>query len=286
MSMHAPSPLAALRDILIGTIVEGEHDPVPPAIGYGLSLAEAAGAHVTIQSASWCLVGSDAWLQGTADPGIGIVDRRLDALARALAENAAGAAAQAGLVCTWEAPRLPYPEVVHRLAAEARLHDLTILDLDPRSEILSRETIEAALLGSGRPVLAVPRSHPVFAGRRILVAWDGSLRAARAAHEALPLLRAAEAVEIVSVGDAEDLLTTVPGAEFARHLARHGVAVTVSDLPQAGSLAETLRTHAGLIRADLIVMGAYGHSRTREVLFGGVTRSLLNNAPVPLFLAH
>ncbi|TGD97710.1 universal stress protein [Methylobacterium nonmethylotrophicum] len=286
MSMHAPSPLAALRDVLIGTIVEDERDPVSPAIGYGLSLAEAARAHVTIQSSSWCLVGTDAWLQGTGDPGIGVVDRRLDALARAFAENAAGAAAQAGLVCTWETPRLPYPEVVHRLAAEARLHDLTVLDLDPRSEILSRETVEAALIGSGRPVLAVPRSHPAFAGRRILVAWDGSLQAARAANDALPLLRAADAVEIVSVGDADDLLTTVPGAEFARHLARHGVAVTVSDLPQVGSIADTLRSHAGLVRADLMVMGAYRHSRAREFIFGGVTRSLLMDAPVPLFLAQ
>ncbi|AWB23402.1 universal stress protein [Methylobacterium currus] len=286
MSRFPSSPLAALRDILIGSIVEGEHDPIPPAIGYGLSLAEAAGAHVTIQSASWCLVGSDAWLQGTTDEGIGVIDRRLDALARAFAEKAAGAAAQAGLVCTWEAPSLPYPEVVHRLAAEARLHDLTVLDLDPVTEVLSRETIETTLLASGRPVLAVPRAYQAFAGRRILVAWDGSLQAARAANEAMPLLRAAEAVDIVSVGDAEDLLTTVPGAEFARHLARHGVAVTVSDLPQAGSIADTLRTHAGVVRADLIVMGAYRHSRTQEFLFGGATRSLLKNPPVPLFLAH
>ncbi|MFH6783291.1 MULTISPECIES: universal stress protein [Methylobacterium] len=286
MSMHAPSPLAALRDVLIGTIVEDERTPVSPAIGYGLSLAEAAGAHVTIQSSSWCLIDSDAWLQGTADPGIGTVDRRLDALARAFAENAAGAAAQAGLICTRETPRLPYPEVVHRLAAEARLHDLTVLDLDPRSEILSRETIEAALMGSGRPVLAVPPTRPAFAGRRILVAWDGSPQAARAANDAMPLLRAADGVEIVSVGDADELLTTVPGVEFARHLARHGVAVTVSDLPQVGSIADTLRSHAGLVRADLMVMGAYRHSRTREFVFGGVTRSLLLDAPAPLFLAH
>ncbi len=286
MSMHAPSPLAALRDILVGTVVEDERDRVSPAIGYGLSLAEAARADVTILSSSWCLVGTDAWLQGTADPGIGVVDRRLDALARAFAGNAAGAAAQAGLVCTWETPRLPYPEVVQRLAAEARLHDLTILDLDPQSAILSRETVEAALIGSGRPILAVPRTHPAFVGRRIVVAWDGSLQAARAANDALPLLRAADAVEIVSVGDADDLLTTVPGAEFARHLARHGVVVTVSDLPQDGSIAGTLRSHAGLVRADLMVMGAYRHSRPRECVFGGVTRSLLMDAPVPLFLAH
>ncbi len=88
------------------------------------------------------------------------------------------------------------------------------------------------------------------------------------------------------VGDADDLLTTVPGAEFARHLARHGVAVTGSDLPQVGSIADTLRSHAGLVRTDLMVMGAYRHSRARECVFGGVTRSLLMAAQVPLFLAH
>ncbi|SEP50337.1 Nucleotide-binding universal stress protein, UspA family [Methylobacterium sp. ap11] len=279
MSMPAPSPLAAFRDILVGIIVEDERDAVSPAIGYELSLTEAASAHVTIQSSSWCLVKTDAWVQGSADPGIGIVDR-------AYAENAAGATAQAGLVCTWEAPRLPYPEVVHRQAAEARLHDLTALDLDSHSEILSRETVEAALIGSGWPVLAVPRSHPAFAGRRILGAWDGSLQAARAANDTMPLLLAADAVEIVSVGDADDLLTSVPGAKFARHLARHDVAVTVSDLPQDGSIADTLRSHAGLVRADLMVMGADRHSRTREFVFGGVTRSLLLDAPVPLFLSH
>ncbi|MCF4126804.1 universal stress protein [Methylobacterium sp. SyP6R] len=286
MSTHASSPLAGLRDLLIGTIVEDEDHPVSPAIGYGLSLAEAASAHVTIQSSSWCLVGTDSWLAGPSDDGVTAVDRRLDALARAFAENAAGAAAQAGLTCTWETPRLPYPEVVHRLAAEARLHDLTVLDLDPRSEILSRETIETALMASGRPVIAVPRTHPAFAGRRIVVAWDGSLQAARAANDALPLLRAAEAVELVTVGDPDDLLTTVPGADFARHLARHGVAVTVTDLPQVGGTADTLRGHAEQVRADLIVMGAYRHSRTREFVFGGVTRAFLLDAPVPLFLAH
>ncbi len=285
MSMHAPSPLAAFRDILVGTIVEDERDPVSPAIGYGLSLAEAACAHVTIQSSSWCLVGTDAWLQGTADPGIGSSTAASTPRPRLCRERGRRGGA-GGSRLHLEAPRLPYPEVVHRLAAEARLPDLTVLDLDPQSEILSRETVEAALIGSGRPGPHRAAPAPGFAGRRILVAWDGSLQVARAANDAMPLLRAADAVEIVSVGDADDLLTTVPGAEFARHLARHGAAVTVRDLPQDGSIADTLRNHAGLVRADLMVMGAYRHSRARELVFGGVTRSLLMDAPVPLFLAH
>ncbi|KQT53357.1 universal stress protein UspA [Methylobacterium sp. Leaf456] len=278
-----PSPLAALRDILVGTTVEGEYDEASAAIGYGLTLARAAGAHLTVQSASWCLAGDDAWLGDFDDDGFPLIDRRLDALARSVAERATGDAAQAGLVCTTETPSLPYPEVVNRLADRARLHDLTILDAGPRGYDLDRETIEKALSASGRPVIAVPPGHGAFAARRVIVAWDGSAQAARAANDAMPFLRAAEAVEIVSIGEEPD---AVPGAEFAPHFARHGIGVTVNDLPRQGSIAETLRIEAGLFRSDLIVLGAYRHSRAREFFFGGVTRSLLKHAPVPLFLSH
>ncbi len=236
-----------------------------------------------MQSASWCLAGDDAWLGDFDDDGFSLIDRRLDALARSVAEQAAGEAAQAGLVCTTETPSLPYPDVVNRLADRARLHDLTILDAGPRSYDLDRETIEKALFASGRPVIAVPPGHGAFATRRVIVAWDGSAQAARAANDAMPFLRAAEAVEIVSVGGEPD---TIEGAEFAPHLSRHGITVTVNDLPRQGSIAETLRVEAGLFRADLIVLGAYRHSRAREFFFGGVTRSLLKHAPVPLFLSH
>jgi nucleotide-binding universal stress UspA family protein len=102
----------------------------------------------------------------------------------------------------------------------------------------------------------------------------------------MPFLRAAEVVEIVSVTEPEELHMSVPGAEFAPHLARHGVNVTVVDVPVTDGVAETLRNQAKMLRADMIVMGAYGHSRIRELLFGGVTRSLLKSSPAPLFLAH
>lgn len=283
MSRANPSPLTALRDILVGTTVESEREEASSAIGYGLTLAKAAGAHLTVRSASWCLAGDDLWLSDFDDDGIPLVDRRLDDLARSIAERAAGDAAQAGLVCTTQTPSLPYPEVVNRLAEQARLHDLTILDAGPRTYDLDRETIEKALFASGRPVIAVPPGRTAFAARRMIVAWDGSAQAARAANDAMPLLRAAEAVEIVSVGAEPD---AVPGAEFAPHFARHGIAVTVNDLPRQDSVAETLRAQAGLFQADLIVLGAYRHSRSREFFFGGVTRALLKHAPVPLFLSH
>ena len=83
-----------------------------------------------------------------------------------------------------------------------------------------------------------------------------------------------------------DLDAAVPGAEFAPHLTRHGVAVTVVDLPVADGIAETLCDRARMLRADLIVAGAYRHSPIREFFFGGVTRALLRGSPAALFLAH
>ena len=286
MANESPSPLAGIRDVLVGTAVEGEREPASTAIGYGLTLAKSAGAHLTVQSASWRLSGRDAWLGDFDHEGVGVIDRRLDALARSIAERSAGDAAQAGIVCTTEAPSLPYPEIVSRLATRARLHDLTVLDAGPRTYDLDREMIEKALFHSGRPVIAVPPTHAAFSARRIIVAWDGSAQAARAANEALPFLRAAEAVEIVSVGDEAEIHAELPGAEFAPHLARHGVNVSVNDLPRGESVAATLRAQAGLFRADMIVMGAYRHSPTREFFLGGVTRSFLRGSPAPLFLAH
>jgi nucleotide-binding universal stress UspA family protein len=118
------------------------------------------------------------------------------------------------------------------------------------------------------------------------VAWDGSAQAARAANDALPFLRAADLVEVVSVVGEKDLPTSAAGAAFAPHLARHGVRVSAIDVPVVGEVAETLRGRAGEVGADMLVMGAYRHSRLQEWFLGGVTQSLLNRSPLPLFLAH
>lgn len=204
--------LAAVRDVLVGTAVETRSEDVGAAVGFGLTLARAAGARLTVQSASWCLSADDSWIGAFDEDDLAAEDQRLDRLARAAAERAAGEAAQAGLICSTETPSLPYPEIVSRLATQARLHDVTVIDAGPRLFDTNREMIEKVLFLSGRPVIAVPPGCDAFSARRIIVAWDGSAQAARAANDALPFLRAAEAVEIVCVGDTEKLLSTVPGA--------------------------------------------------------------------------
>jgi nucleotide-binding universal stress UspA family protein len=161
------------------------------------------------------------------------------------------------------------------------------VDAEPSSINVDRGLIECLLIDSGRPVLVVPPGRDTFSCRRIVLAWDGSARAARAAADALPFLRAAESVEVVSVEGEKDLTDTLMGADIAPHLSRHGVKATVHCLAAVnGDAAETLRDAATRFEADMIVMGGYVHSRLREMVLGGVTQSLLRQSPVTLFMAH
>jgi nucleotide-binding universal stress UspA family protein len=122
-----------------------------------------------------------------------------------------------------------------------------------------------------------------------MVAWDSSLEAARAVREALDMLVAADDVRLVLVDPVagESGQGAEPGADAAAYLARHGVKVAVDRLPSSGqSVAAVLSRHAADMDAELMVMGAYGHSRLRERIFGGVTRSILDEPPLPIFMAR
>jgi nucleotide-binding universal stress UspA family protein len=214
-------------------------------------------------------------------------NQRLRALAEEVARCALGDAGAAGVVCTTAASHLSYPELLTVFRAQARLHDLTVIDAEPEALTPDRGLIEALLIDSGRPLLIVPPGQEEFRARHIILAWDGSGRAARAAADALPLLRTAETVEVVAVSGEKDLADTVTGSDIAPHLSRHGVHVEVRPLPALnGDVAETLRNHATLTHADMIVMGGYVHSRLRELVFGGVTQSLLKQSTVPLFMSY
>ena len=276
-----------IHSILIGLTQESDPEEASSALGYGLSLAREAGAHVTVQAASLKLILTHAFVSKIAAGLVAAENRRLDALENAVADTVRQEAATSGLACTTEAPQLAYPDLVRGFAALARMHDLTVLDAEPVALAVDRGLIEAVLTDSGRPLIVVPPGREVFAGTRVVVAWDGSAKAARALNDAMPFLRAAEQVELVSVTGEKELENTVPGTEIGPHLTRHGVNATVLDLPAMdGDVAETLRNHAILTRADMIVMGAFVHSRLRQMVLGGTTQSLLKQCPVPLFLSY
>jgi nucleotide-binding universal stress UspA family protein len=279
--------LSNLKNILVGVTHEINDDNVFSALPYSLSLAGTAGAHMTVQAASLKLILTSPFVTTYAAGLVAAENRRLLALAEAAAEQGRQEAQAAGLSCTVEANELTYSELLATFTGQARVHDLTILDAEPVAVALDRGLIEAVLTGSGRPLIVVPKGQDQFKSRRVVIAWDGSANAARAVNDALPFLRAAEAVDVVSVIGEKDLSRTVPGAEIARHLTRHGVVVSVTSLEAVdGDVAETLRRHAALFQADLLVMGGFVHSRLRQMVFGGVTQSLLTTCAVPLFLSY
>jgi nucleotide-binding universal stress UspA family protein len=179
-------------------------------------------------------------------------------------------------------------EVVGR---RARYADVTLLGPDlMKDERLAPKAVDGVLFSSGRPLLVAPAgTRPTLAPRRVLVAWDAGIEAGRALHHALGLLTGAEAVHLTLVDPvaSEEGHGAEPGADAAAYLARHGAKVTVDRLPSGGRpIAAVLRQHATDVAADLIVMGAWGHSRLRERIFGGTTKSMLDEAAVPLLLAH
>lgn len=179
-------------------------------------------------------------------------------------------------------------------STEARYADLIIVgQRDPELGTSTMPPLlpEEVALVAGRPVLVVPRVRTTTTlGKRIVVGWNASREATRAVNDALPFLAGAETVTIAVVNPDHKIISPhgeEPGADIALHLARHGVRADVERVvADDRSAAATLIAIAAKTGSDLIVTGAYGHSRNRELIFGGVTRDLLRHATIPLFISH
>lgn len=147
------------------------------------------------------------------------------------------------------------------------------------------ETLEAALMDSGSPLLVAPAGAPKTVGGHVAVAWNGGLEAARAVTAAMPFLKGAGDVTILTVGD--PCPPEANAEALAGYLASHGVKATTRAVEAGGdSMSATLLGAAGNAGADLMVMGAYTHSRLRELVFGGVTYEVLAAADIPVLMAH
>jgi nucleotide-binding universal stress UspA family protein len=151
----------------------------------------------------------------------------------------------------------------------------------------SEDMPETIALGSGRPVLIVPRAGDFQTiGERVLVAWSATRESTRALHDAMPILELAKSVTVMEVNPRRDP-RHIAGADIAAHLARHGVKVEVSSIT-AGDIevGDAILSRAADLGSDLLVMGAYGHSRLREFTFGGVTRHILQHMTLPVLMSH
>jgi nucleotide-binding universal stress UspA family protein len=179
-------------------------------------------------------------------------------------------------------------EAARRFGEIAREYDLSVLaQAEPDDDVAETLAIEAALFNSGRPVLVVPYIQSTgLKLDRVMICWDGSRNAARAVADAMPLLRRAGAIEVVTI-ESRERRNELVGARIAEHLARHGLEVELKPIVGSDSdVAATILSHAADSAADLVVMGGYGHSRLREFILGGATDGMLRSMTVPTLMAH
>jgi len=178
--------------------------------------------------------------------------------------------------------------IVHAFVAEAAYADLVVVGAPSAGDGAGPPPgfVEAVVLQSAAPALVVP--HPLrreTVGERALVAWNGSVQAARALKAALPLLQRAAEVHVAS-WSARAPAAPFSGLDVGRWLRRHGVDARLAAHAPVPHVENALRAEVERLRCDLVVMGCYGHSRIREQVFGGVTRMLLADPPAPVLMAH
>ena len=214
---------------------------------------------------------------------------------RAHADELKGAFTQATadqpFVAEWVEVQRLAGDLVGAVLEHARAADLIVAgqrdptwDLGPVLDFPEQLALE-----SGRPVFLVPREGcPRLSFDTIAIAWSGGRECTRAVFDAMPFLVRAKAVHIFSVTeDGAPTHTGTPSSELAATLARHDIPTNVTDIAAGGaSVSEALLSAAEKASADLLVLGAYGHSRLREFVFGGVTRDLLAKTKLPLLLSH
>ncbi len=202
------------------------------------------------------------------------------------------AAERAGRSVEWRAPSGPALEAATLHARHADLLVLGQNDPEDPGAYVARHFVEDVLMTGGRPALVLPYAGAVTTlGENVVVAWDGGREAARALVDALPLLKRARfvTVEVVERHSHDARHGDAPvGIDVAAYLERHGVRASFSTTPRVSGMSTgaTLLNRVSDLHADLLVMGAYGHSRAQERVLGGATRTLLESMTVPVLMSH
>jgi nucleotide-binding universal stress UspA family protein len=198
---------------------------------------------------------------------------------------------QDGLRGEWRTVNSLYPEIAPSLMEHGRTADLIMVSQiaeNPAANI-EQGLVEHVVMESGRPVLIIPQKGSLAEIKSVVVGFNATREATRALFDGLPLLRSAKDVRVVWVDPYKErsVAGEVPGAEAAAALARHGVRATAEGLAAGGiNAGEALLLHVSDLGAELLVVGAYAHSRMREYIFGGATQHVLAHANVPVLMSH
>jgi nucleotide-binding universal stress UspA family protein len=274
-----------MKNIIVNLAVGANNDG---AGDYAISIAEASEAHVLGVAFAYVPTIRRSLTQTAA----GLLEaQRLESekTAQAAADRFEAAARRAGVSAQSRVFTTTLPGAPDLFGPLARRFDLSVVGQAEPNKIAPEELIiEAGLFDSGHPVIVVPYvQRGGLKLNRVMVCWDGGRAAARAFADAMPLLKRAKAVDVVVVTTEAAKSEEIAGADLAQNLARHGLTVELRRIGAAGiGVADTILNCASDTAADLIVMGAYGHSRLREFVLGGTTRALLTSMTVPTLMSH
>ena len=185
--------------------------------------------------------------------------------------------------------RLSAAEIPAHFWRAARLKDLSIVPVKSHGG-QSEKIVEGLIFESGRPILICPEEFAAdlaVAFDKVVIAWDHTAPAARAVADALPMLQAAASVRIVTATDQETPAELESGAAVARHLAEHGIAATFEAVPIGGSsVGKVFEAYVKTKAVDLLIMGAYRHSRLNEIVWGGMTKTIIARPPSWVMMSH
>ncbi|KJC34173.1 universal stress protein UspA [Bradyrhizobium sp. LTSP849] len=199
------------------------------------------------------------------------------------------AASRTGIRAQSRSGRVPAGQIALTFAEHARFSDLTLVPVKPHDS-RTENIVETFLFESGRPLLLCPEQHvevlrPEF--ENVMIAWDNSARAARAVGDALPILQAAAAVRVITVADDKAEPIAQSGTSLVDHLREHGVYASFETVKGSGSsIGKVLGSWAQSHAIDAIVMGAYHHSRLNEIVWGGVTKTVIGQPPCWVMMSH
>jgi len=256
---------------------------------YAVSVAGALDAHVTGIAFVYDAVVPVASMGYIPPEVIETQQRDSEAAAKAALDRFAAATSRAGLSAEPIQVAASFAGAGEQFGLIARRFDLVVVgQAEPKNGTVEELIAESALFESGRPVIVVPyiQKAPLKLDR-VMVCWDGSRAATRAIADAMPLLERAGQVELVIAGKERGKRDEIPGADMGQHLARHGLNVDVRRISGGDiDVADALLSHAADANIDFVVMGGYGHSRLREFVLGGVTRSILRAMTTPTLLSH
>lgn len=276
-----------IKNILLHVAGETCHPEAGPS-AYALQLADRLEAELTalIYELDVVLPKSVYARRITAEAQVALAVRNSDVEDRARLLNEAASASGVRIdVRTERSFAYTIPEIV---AEQARLHDLTVTGVDEQGLLSEHAIAEHVLFQSGHPLVVVPATHAApFSLETIVVAWDYSRVAARAMTDALPLLRKGGEVIIVAFGDDKELESSLVREDVISSLESRGVSARYQQAERRDSpISEAINLFCVEHGANLLVMGAYGHSRFREFILGGATRGVLEKPALPTFLSH